>query len=389
MRLVRRHDMVNKRHSYDLGKLLSEHQDQLTSKYSMNMDQLKVLSDLTRCRTSALGGHQDHCDHCGNMQNSYNSCRNRHCPKCQFIKQAEWIDRLKHNLPPTRYFHLIFTIPQELHRIFYTNQRLCYDLLFRSSTKAVHHASRGPSGYRASVGEVSLLHTWGQSLTYHPHIHMLVPAGGLSEDKMEWIPTTRKFFLPVKVLSKIFRGILCKWLTELIDKEDVFLPDDFSWVEVKQKLYQKNWNVHIKPHQAGVARVLEYLGRYTHRVAISNNRITNVTDDQISFKIKDYRTGGYSSTMTLPLIEFHRRFFQHVVPRSFCKIRYFGFLSLSMAKELVSLIFDLLNKAQMVPKFEGLSSLEILQEITGKRQRICPECGIGVLQIYHKASGSG
>ncbi len=168
--------MENHRQSYDLGELLREYQDQLTDKYSLSADQHKVLTDLTSCRTSALGGHQDYCDHCGHMQNSYNSCRNRHCPKCQYIKQAEWIDRLKHNLPPTRYFHLIFTIPQELHRIFYTNQRLCYDLLFGSSTKAVHHASRGPSGYGASVGGVSLLHTWGQSLTYHPHIHMLVPS---------------------------------------------------------------------------------------------------------------------------------------------------------------------------------------------------------------------
>lgn len=381
--------MENKRHSYDLGELLREYQDQLISKYSLSVDQHKVLTDLTCCRTSALGGHKDYCNHCDYQQNSYNSCRNRHCPKCQYIKQAEWIDRLKHNLPPTRYFHLIFTIPHHLHQIFYANQRLCYDLLFRSSTKAVHHATRGPSGYGASAGGVSLLHTWGQSLTYHPHIHMLVPAGGISEDKMEWIPSPRKFFLPAKVLSKIFRGILCKMLFEIIEKEDLFLADDFSWDKLKQKLYQKNWNVHIKSHQLGADRVVEYLGQYTHRVAISNNRIINVTDDQISFKIKDYRTGGYSCTMTLPMIEFHRRFFQHVVPRGFCKIRYFGFLSLSMSKELVSLICELLEKAQFVPRLEGLNAMEVFQEISGIRQRICPECGIGILHPYHGISESG
>ena len=381
--------MENKRYSYDLGELLSEHQDQLTNTYCLSLDQHKVLTDLTRCRTSTLGGHQDYCDHCGNLQNSYNSCRNRHCPKCQYLKQAEWIDRLKHNLPPTRYFHIIFTIPQDLHQIFYANQRLCYNLLFRSSTKAVHHASSGPSGNGASVGGVSLLHTWGQSLTYHPHIHMLVPAGGISEDNMEWIPSPRKFFLPAKVLSKIFRGIMCRMLAEIIEKKDVFLPDDFSWDSLKRKLYQKNWNVHIKPHLAGADRVIEDLGRYTHRVAISNNRIISVTDDQISFKIKDYRTGELTSTMTLPIIEFHRRFFQHVVPRGLCKIRYFGFLSLSMAKELLSLVFELLERAQFIPRFEGLTAMEVFQEISGKRERVCRECGIGIMHLFYGATESG
>ncbi|MEA3287602.1 MAG: IS91 family transposase [Candidatus Marinimicrobia bacterium] len=382
--------MENKKHSFDLGELLSEYQGQLTSQYSFSPDQSKVLTDLTCCRTSALGGHKDYCNHCGHVQNSYNSCRNRHCPKCQYIKQAEWVDRLKHNLPPTKYFHLIFTIPQELHQIFYTNQRLCYDLLFRSSTKAVHHASGGPSGYGASVGGVSLLHTWGQALTYHPHIHMLVPAGGLSADKMEWIHSPGKFFLPAKVLSKIFRGIVCKMLSEIIAKgEEIFLPDDFSWDKLKQKLYKNNWNVHIKSHQLGADRVIEYLGRYTHRVAISNSRIISVKDDQISFKIKDNRTGAYSSTITLPVIEFHRRFFQHVVPRGFCRIRYFGFMSLSIAKEMLALVFELLEKAQFIPRLEGLNAMEVFQEISGKRQRICPECGIGILLPFHGATESG
>jgi hypothetical protein len=297
---------------------------------------------------------------------------------------VEWIDRLKHNLPPTRYFHLVFTIPQELHRIFYINQKVCYDLLFRSATLAIQHAAKGRSGLGATVGGVSVLHTWGQALTYHPHIHMIIPAGGLSEDRMEWIASPKKFFLPVKVLSRIFRGILCKNLAEVINQGSVFLPDGFFWKALKDKLYEKNWNVYAKSLLSGPDRVIEYLGRYTHRVAISNSRILGVENDQITFKIKDYRTDHYASTLTLPVVEFIRRFFQHVLPSGFYKIRYFGFLSLSTAKEMVSLVFRLLEKSQFLPRFEGLNGMEVYQEISGKRQWLCPVCQSGIMQPYHQ-----
>ena len=376
--------MENERYQYDLGELLVQYQDPFKTMYQLSPGQEKAFADLTRCRTSALGGHQDECDQCGYRQHAYNSCRNRHCPKCQYVKQVEWIDRLKHNLPPTRYFHLVFTIPQELHRIFYINQKVCYDLLFQSATLAIQHAAKGRYGSGATVGGVSVLHTWGQALTYHPHIHMIIPAGGLSEDRMEWVVSPDKFFLPVKVLSRIFRGILCKKLAEVIDKGDVFLPGDFSWKALKDKLYQKNWNVHAKSLLSGPDRVIEYLGRYTHRVAISNSRILGVENDQITFKIKDYRTDNYTSTMTLPVVEFIRRFFQHVLPGGFYKIRYFGFLSLSLAKELVGLVFELLGKSQFLPRFEGLNGMEIYQEISGKRHRLCPVCKSGIMHPFHQ-----
>ncbi len=225
----------------------------------------------------------------------------------------EWIDRLKHNLPPTRYFHLVFTIPQELHRNFYINQKVCYDLLFRSATLAIQHAAKGRSGLGATVGGVSVLHTWGQALTYHPHIHLIIPAGGPSEDRMECVASPKKFFLPVKVLSRIFRGILSKNLEEVIHMGDVFLPVYFFWKEFKDKLYQKNLNVYAKSLLSGPDRVIEYLGRYTHRVAISSSWILGVENDQITFKIKDYGTDNFTSTRTLPVVEFIRRFFQHVL----------------------------------------------------------------------------
>jgi hypothetical protein len=377
-------DMENNRYQYDLGELLVQYEDPFKTRYPLSPGQGKVFADLTRCRTSALGGHQDECDQCGHRQHSYNSCRNRHCPKCQYVKQVEWIDRLKHNLPPTRYFHLVFTIPQELHRIFYINQKVCYDLLFRSATASIQHAAKGRSGLGATVGGVSVLHTWGQALTYHPHIHLIIPAGGLSEDRMEWVASPKKFFLPVKVLSRIFRGILCKNLAEVINKGYAFLPGDFSWKELKDKLYQKNWNVCAKSLLTGPDRVIEYLGRYTHRVAISNSRILGVEKDQITFKIKDYRTDNYTSTLTLPVVEFIRRFFQHVLPTGFYKIRYFGFLSLSQAKELVGLVFELLEKSQFLPRLEGLNGLEIYQAISGKRQWLCPVCKSGFMHPYYQ-----
>jgi len=222
-----------------------------------------------------------------------------------------------------------------------------------------------------------------------PHIHMIIPAGGLSEDRMEWVASPDKFFLPVKVLSRIFRGIVCKKLAEVINQGDIFPPDDFSWKELKDKLYQKNWNVYAKSLLSGPDRVIEYLGRYTHRVAISNSRILSVENDQITFKIKDYRTDNYTSTMTLSVVEFIRRFFQHVLPNGFYKIRYFGFLSLSMAKELVGLVFELLEKSQFLPRFEGLNGMEIYQEISGKRQRLCPVCGSGVMHLFNESVKSG
>ena len=215
-----------------------------------------------------------------------------------------------------------------------------------------------------------------------PHIHMIIPAGGLSEDRMEWVASPDKFFLPVKVLSRIFRGIVCKKLAEVINQGDIFPPDDFSWKELKDKLYQKNWNVYAKSLLSGPDRVIEYLGRYTHRVAISNSRILSVENDQITFKIKDYRTGNYTSTLTLPVVEFIRRFFQHVLPSGYYKIRYFGFLSLSLAKELVALVFELLEKSQFLPRFDGLNGMEIYQEISGKRQWLCPVCKSGIMHPY-------
>jgi len=251
--------MENQRYQYDLGELLVQYQDPFKATYQLSPGQEKVFADLIRCRTSALGGHQDECDQCGHRQHSYNSCRNRHCPKCQYVKQVEWIDRLKHNLPPTRYFHLVFTIPQELHRIFYINQKVCYDLLFRSATQAIQHAAKGRSWLGATVGGVSVLHTWGQALTFHPHIHMIIPAGGLSEDRMEWIASPKKFFLPVKVLSRIFRGILCKNLAEVINQGSVFLPDGFFWKALKDKLYEKNWNVYAKSLPVFPARASQWL----------------------------------------------------------------------------------------------------------------------------------
>jgi len=375
----------NKRQKYDLGSLLQQYRVELNHQYALSFAQEKAIGDLIRCRTAEQGGHASRCSNCGHTEHSYNSCRNRNCPKCQQTKQIQWIDKLKSGLPPTRYFHIVFTIPQALHRIFYANQATCYDLLLKTAAQTLKQVAKSRNGIGADVGGISLLHTWGQALTYHPHVHMLVPAGGLSEDRMEWINANKKFFVPVKVLSKVFRGIFCKNMETQLRKGNLFMHEDSRWKDLKNQLYQKNWNVYVKPALAGSEKVLEYLGRYTHRVAISNERITQVRDQKVTFRVKDYRASSLARKMELPVLEFLRRFLQHVLPSGFYKIRYFGFLAQVNVGKLGKQVLALLEQCSLVPEFEGLSAGEIYSVITGNRKNKCPVCQVGRLIPLHLA----
>jgi len=301
------------------------------------------------------------------------------------IKQAQWVDKLKSALPATRYFHLVFTLPQALHKLFYVNQSCCYSLLLNAAIKSVKQVagSKNGIGIGANVGGIALLHTWGQALTYHPHVHMLVPAGGLSEDGMEWIHANKKFFVPVKVLSKVFRGILCRQLEKVVLKGEIFLHENMQWRELKDQLYMKNWNVYVKPALAGSEKVLEYLGRYTHRVAIANERITQVTDQKVTFRVKDYKANSIIRKMELPVLEFLRRFLQHILPTGFYKIRYFGFMAQVNVGKLGKQVIALLEQYQLIPEFEGLSTMEIFHAIFGCGKNTCPVCHIGRLIPAH------
>ncbi|MBN1341017.1 MAG: IS91 family transposase [Bacteroidales bacterium] len=370
--------MENKKQTTELADIFGRHREDFLKKHNLCPEQAKAYGAIVNCRTSALGGHADKCDQCGHIRNSYNSCRNRHCPKCQFIKQEQWVDKLKANLVPVRYFHIVFTIPQCLHKTFYINQHIAYGLMFKAAGEALRICAANPKYLGAQTGAVAVLHTWGQTLTYHPHIHMIVPAGGLSEDGMEWIPSGRKFFLPVKVLSQLFRGLLSRLIQEAVSKNKVRLPDDLSSFEqLKSMMYAKPWVVYAKNPFAGPERVIEYLGNYTHRVAISNHRIIQEKDGKVTFRYKDYRSGQFDKQMTLDAEEFIKRFLRHVLPCGFYKIRYFGLLAQCNAKSKLATCFSLIETETFLPQLEGLPASDVWQVITGKNPSVCPLCGKG------------
>ncbi|MEQ8810925.1 MAG: IS91 family transposase [Imperialibacter sp.] len=322
----------NKRQPLEVAAIFREYGDEFIERGKLSIDQFKAYKAICCCRTSALGGHVENCNHCGHSQVSYNSCRNRHCNKCQSTKQLVWIDKLRSTLPVCRYFHVVFTIPSQLHKTFYINQRECYKILFQASAETLLKVGRNPKFLGAETGAVSVLHTWGQALTYHPHIHMLVPAGGLSEDGVEWVNAGKKFFLPVKVLSSIFRGVLWDKLKSKIESGHIKLADNFSdTTTLKAALYAKNWNVYIKKPLAGPESVVQYLGKYTHRVAISNNRLVSASDGKVSFRWKDYRKRLTKQLLSLDAQEFIGRFLRHILPSGFYKIRYYGLLRICLS----------------------------------------------------------
>ena len=373
--------MENKKQELEVAGILKKYGDGYSDIHKLHPVQSKAFNDIINCRSAELGGHIEKCNCCGYTRHAYNSCRNRHCPKCQYIKQVQWVDKLKSKLPPTRYFHLVFTIPQSLHRLFYLNQAQAYKLLFKASSMALKTCAANPSFLGAQTGAVAVLHTWGQTLNYHPHIHMIVPAGGLSEDNMEWVHSGKNFFLPVKVLSALFRGILCSLLEKEITNNTIKLTDDCSnFNQLKAQLYKTPWNVYAKKPLGGPDKVVEYLGKYTHRVAISNHRIMSCNDGRITFRCKDQKTGMFSRQITLDADEFIRRFMQHILPCGFYKIRYFGIMALCAGQDKNNLCFELTGKECFMPVLEGLPAFDVFRELSGKDPYCCPACNLGKMR---------
>ena len=369
----------NKRYQVEVADILRRYGQDLFP--NLCPQQMKAFRAIINCRTVQMGGHISQCDHCGHLKPVYNSCRNRHCPKCQYIKQEQWVAKLKASLPPTSYYHLVFTVPQSLNKLFYINQATCYSLLFKAAYKALYNAAANPAFLGAETGCVAILHTWGQALTYHPHVHMIVPAGGLSHDGVEWIPAGKKFFLPIKALSKMFRGILCRMLEVHIDKKTLKLPDDIPCFDMlKIELYKKNFNVYSKKAFRGAGGVIEYLGRYTHKVAICNDRILSIEDHNIRFRWKDYKARGINKIINLDAAVFIRRFIQHVLPNGFYKIRYYGLLASVNAKTKRVLLFQLLDAVAGKSIFDGLAAVDVLQIITGLNPQLCPICRKGIMR---------
>jgi hypothetical protein len=299
----------------------------------LSLDQLKVMSAIERCRTAALGGHVARCEDCARTVIAYNSCRNRHCPKCQGAAATEWLAEREAELLPVPYFHLVFTLPGPIADIAYQNKAVIYDLLFKAAAEATLTIASDPKHLGARIGITAVLHTWGSALTHHPHVHMIVPGGGLSDNGERWIACGPTFFLPVRVLSRLFRRLFLKMLTMAHETnrlaffgDNAALTDKRAFAAFLAPLRNAEWVVYAKKPFGGPQAVLAYLSRYTHRVAISNRRLISADDNGITFKWKDYRIEGPGryKTMTLPTHEFIRRFLIHVLPKRFHRIRHYG-----------------------------------------------------------------
>ena len=299
----------------------------------VSLDQLKVMSAIECCRTAALGGHVARCEDCAHTVIAYNSCRNRHCPKCQGAAAKEWLAEREAELLPVPYFHLVFTLPGPIADIAYQNKAAIYDLLFKAAAEATLTIAADPKHLGARIGITAVLHTWGSALTHHPHLHMIVPGGGLSDNGERWIACRPTFFLPVRVLSRLFRRLFLKMLTMAHEAnrlaffgDNAALTDKRAFAAFLAPLRKAEWVVYAKKPFGGPQAVLAYLSRYTHRVAISNRRLISADDNGITFKWKDYRIEGPGryKTMTLPTHEFIRRFLIHVLPKRFHRIRYYG-----------------------------------------------------------------
>jgi len=318
---------------------------------SLTWPQSKVLEAIARCRTAALGGHRDQCARCGHQVISYNSCRNRHCPKCQTSARDKWLHQRQQELLPVDYYHLVFSLPHTLVPLMWQNKRRLFSLLFQSSAATLLAVAADPKHLGAEIGFLAILHTWGQTLQPHPHIHCVVPGGGLSPDHRHWLSSRFSFFLPVKVLSRVFRGKFVAGLRRAFHRhqlrfygECLPLANQKNFATFLRTLRQQDWIVYAKPPFGGPQHVLHYLARYTHRVAISNHRLLSVSESQVTFRWKDYAHGNKPRTMTLSPQQFLRRFLQHVLPRGFPRIRYFGWLANRARGDLLPLCRLLLHQ---------------------------------------------
>ena len=344
----------------------------------LSLAQLKVMSAIESCRTAALGGHVEGCQDCGHQRIAYNSCRNRHCPKCQGAAARAWLAEREADLLPVGYFHVVFSVPAEIAVLAWQNKAPVYDLLFRAAAETMLTIAADPRHLGARIGITAVLHTWGSALTHHPHIHMIVPGGGLSPDGQRWIASRAGFLLPVRVLSRLFRRLFLTGLLALhaggqlaFFGEAQGLADHCAFRRYLAPLRRKNWVVYAKPPFAGPAAVLAYLARYTHRVAISNRRLIALDERGVTFRYKDYRRDGAAryQTMTLAPAEFIRRFLLHVLPTGFHRIRHYGLFASASRKANIARIRDLLAVPQPVVAEPPAS------EAAPEPWRCCPCCG--------------
>src|SRR6266699_2612184 len=354
---------------------------------SMSMAQRRVMTAIELCRTAALGGHLERCDQCGHERNCFNSCRDRHCPKCQSLARAQWIEDRQSELLEVPYFHVVFTVPEEIAAIACQNKKVVYGILFHVTAETLTTIAADPKHLGAQIGFFAVLHSWGQNLLFHPHLHCVVPGGGPSPDGQRWISCRPDFFLPVRVLSRLFRRLLLESLQKAFDSGRLQffgalepLRERLAFVRHLARAKTSEWVVYAKRPFAGPQQVLDYVGRYTHRVAISNNRLLDIENDQVRFQWKDYRTGDEVKTMTLSADEFIRRFLLHILPNGFQRIRYYGFLGNRGRHEKLDQCRRLLGMQIPDPQATSIPEQDYrdrYEDLTGCSLRQCPQCQHG------------
>jgi hypothetical protein len=340
----------------EVADIVRSHQADFLVQYGerLGTSERRVLNAIRSCRTSALGGHVHRCDRCGHQAISYNSCRNRHCPKCQASARAKWVEDQAEHLLPVEYFHVVFTLPREIGAIALRNKRLVYGLLFKAAAETLQQVANKHLGI--DLGVLAVLHTWGQNLQHHPHVHCVVPGGGLSRDRSKWVSCRPGFLLPVRVLSRLFRGKFLAKLKEMRERDELVFSGALAEISTEPAfraylapLYRRDWVVYSKRPFGGPERVLKYLARYTHRVAIANSRLISMDGDRVTFLWRDYTHGSRRRPMTLSAVEFLRRFLLHTLPQGFVRIRTYGFLANRVRAERLALCRTLIETPAAQP----------------------------------------
>jgi hypothetical protein len=379
---------TSERPALEVADVIREHGQAFLDKHGgwLSSTQKQALRDLARCRTAALGGHLERCLDCGHQRIAYNSCRNRHCPKCQAMARARWLQRQAEFLLPVEYHHVVFTLPQEAADLARANPRLLYEALFQAAAATLREVAANPKRLGAQIGVLMVLHTWGQNLHHHPHVHCVCSGGGLScnargevEPSPRWLSCRPGFFLPVRVLSRLFRGKYLAHLRQAFDQGKLTFPGPLAplagpecFQHLLRKLAGHDWVVYAKAPFGGPAQVLKYLARYSHRVAISNARLLNLADGRVTFRYKDYADAPRQKTMTLAAEEFLRRFVHHILPRGFVKVRHYGLLANRHRQEKLELCRKLLLAVAVVLL---TSADRATVEVNPVGPHCCPQCG--------------
>jgi hypothetical protein len=376
-------------HRLEVADVFHAHQNEFLQRWGhvLSDQQRKVLRDIGRCRTAALGAHLERCDRCSYETVAYDSCRNRHCPKCQSSARDRWLMKQASSLLPVPYAHVVFTVPEQLASLALRNQRLFYTLLFRAASETLLEIAADSRHLGARIGVLAVLHTWSQNLRHHPHLHCLVPSGGLAPDHSRWVATRPRFFLPVRVLSRIFRGKLLAFLKQGYRQNELCFAGNLAELATPRafhsllaSLRRREWIVYSKPPFGGPEHALKYLARYTHRVAISNGRLLSLDNGQVRFRWRDSRHNNRSSVMTLDAVEFIRRFLLHVLPSGFVKIRHFGLLANRNRRQALALCR--LHLSATTPDISELLN----EQRKSVLSRSCPQCKRGTLHVIRRYS---